>query len=135
MSEKRVITSLYLKIFLFCGILFGVIMGLFFVANTYMATRSVGFAVILGSISGILAGIAFGLAMALFIGTMHIWALKSKRVPITDETIGVSHSREIKADVPPGDALKLCASSLDTVRGPGSIGKTGRRAASRHTRP
>lgn len=115
---SRVTTSLYLKIFLFCGILFGVFMGLFYILNTYASTKSVIFSLGLGTILGVLAGLLFGLIMSLILGTLHIRSLKAKQYPITDETIGVSHAREIKTDVPPAEALKLCASSLvDTVEG------------------
>lgn len=115
MSTVRGVAWLYLKICLFTGIAFILLMGLYYLIVSALLIHMV----YLGLIFWILivhAGIFFGVAMSLIMGTLHIMGIKSKHYPVSDEALDVRQKREIFTDLPYDEIFNACISSIDAVK-------------------
>jgi len=100
--------NLYLKLLLFSGVCFGLIMGLYlsFFYGIYM-----GFAI------GILMGIIFGFLLSLALFLMQVISVKVMPYGLSEETLGVYQVRTLEMKVPYEEAFILCVASLGTVKG------------------
>lgn len=107
----RSIARLYLKIYLVSGITFIITYLLFsYILRFFTGMVFIGLPLVLS------AGVLFGLFMALISGTYHLGRIESKYHSISDETLNISHVREITLDLPYNDAFGICVSSLKDMK-------------------
>jgi hypothetical protein len=98
--------KLYLKIFLFTGIFYGLWMGIF---------HGVSKGAMEGLVMGVISGLVFGLFMSLILGTMH--RVYSKKVSKKqDGDVGPHQARDVVLHLGKDAALEKCLQALPAIK-------------------
>lgn len=90
--------NIYVKIFIYTAIPFGIIMGLFY------------------SCSGIASGILFGAIMSFVLGTIHKKSLEKTLSPKNVSDSGVKHTVNVDLKLSYDKAFKICLSSISAIK-------------------
>jgi hypothetical protein len=100
--------NLYLKLLLFSGVCFGLIMGLYL---------SLLYGIYTGFAIGIVMGVIFGFLLSLALFLMQVVSVKMMPYGLSEETLGVYQVRTLEMDLPYEEAFILCVASLGAVKG------------------
>jgi len=96
-----------LRLFLWRGVPFGIIMGVpDLITNGFLS----------GLLYGLVSGVVFGILMSIIVSSAHIKAVRRIAPEISEETIGVKHTRSITLPLRYDEAFDLCIKSLSTIK-------------------
>ena len=100
--------NLYLKLLLFSGVCFGLIMGLYL---------SLSYGIYMGMAVGIVTGVIFGFLLSSALFLMQVISVKMMPYGLSEKTLGVYQVRTLEMNIPYEEAFILCAASLGAVKG------------------
>lgn len=104
MNERN---RLYLRLFLYCGLPFGIVMGTF---------NAFSHGLLQGILLGLVNGVLFGGFMSLIVGSWHISAARKIAHNYDESVLDVVQEREVLLRLSYGEALDLCSRSIETVK-------------------
>jgi hypothetical protein len=99
---------MYFNMFIIAGTTYALLLGLLTLVSTGPAFNI---------ITVLQAGIFFGAFMSMVCVTAHLLAIVLRRYPVSAETLGVAHARQIKITMPYSDTYNACLSSIRAIRG------------------